>query len=85
MLAERGATFDESETDGGSVSVSGHLILAFNPDERLDQIIEQLKENYIRHHLKSKSLRGMSKQCGVSRNMARRIANQLKTDNYVQL
>ncbi len=49
MLAEKGATFDESEIDGGSVSVSGHLILAFNPDERLDQIIEQLKERYIRH------------------------------------
>jgi len=85
MLAEKGATFDESEIDSRSVSVSGHLILAFNPDEQLDQIIEQLKESYIRHHLKSKSLRGMSKQCGVSRNMVRRIANQLKTDNYVQL
>ena len=82
MLTEKGATFDDSEIGGVGVYVSGQLILAFNPDERLDQIIEQVKENYIRHHLKSKSLRGMSKQCGVSRNMVRRIANQLKTDNY---
>ena len=85
MLAEKDATFDESETDGESISVSGHLTLAFNPEEQLDRIIEQLKESYIRHHLKSKSLRGMSKQCGVSRNMVRRIANQLKTDNYGQI
>jgi hypothetical protein len=33
------------------------LILEINPDERLDKIIEQVKESYIRHHLQGKSIR----------------------------
>ncbi|HLM59458.1 MAG TPA: sigma 54-interacting transcriptional regulator [Pyrinomonadaceae bacterium] len=85
MLAEKGATFDEAETGGENLPVSGHLILAINPDERLDRIIEQVKESYIRHHLKEKSLRGTSKQCGLSRKLVRRINSKLaEADNFGQ-
>ncbi len=84
MLAEKGATFAESEINGENLHVSGHLILAINPEERLDLIIEQVKESYIRHHLKDKSLRGMSKQCGLSRKMIRRFADKLVTNSYSQ-
>jgi len=84
MLAEKGAGFDEPETCGENLPADGHLILAINPEESLDLIIEQVKESYIRHHLKSKSLRGMSKECGLSRKLIRRINNKLATSNYSQ-
>lgn len=84
MLAEKGATFDESDTNGENLPASAHLILAINPEEHLDQIIEQVKESYIRHHLKDKSLRGMLKQCGLSRKMIRRFADKLVTSSYGQ-
>jgi hypothetical protein len=84
MLMEKGATFDEAETNAENLPVSGHLILAINPEERLDRIIEQVKESYIRHHLKSKSLRGITKQCGLSRKLVRRINNKLATNDYGQ-
>jgi len=85
MLAEKGTTCDESEINGENfAATAGQLILAINPEERLDRIIEQVKESYIRHHLKDKSLRGTSKQCGISRNMIRRIAGKLEINNYNQ-
>ena len=85
ILAQKGATFDESEINGENfAATAGQLILAINPEERLDRIIEQVKESYIRHHLKDKSLRGMSKQCGLSRKMIRRFADKLATNSYGQ-
>lgn len=85
MLSEKGATFDEAEPGGENLPASsGHLIFAINPEERLDLIIERVKESYIRHHLKDKSLRGMSKQCGLSRKMIRRFADKLATNSYGQ-
>ncbi len=83
-MAEKGAGFDEPETGGENLPADGHLILAINPEESLDLIIEQVKESYIRHHLKSKSLRGMSKECGLSRKLIRRINNKLATNSYSQ-
>ena len=85
MLAEKGATScDESEINGENFVARGHLMLTINPEEHLDRIIEQVKESYIRHHLKDKSLRGTSKQCGISRKMIRRIADKLEISNYGQ-
>lgn len=92
MLAERGASFaDEQANDESfaapSISVadnSNHLIFAINPEENLNSIIERVKESYIRHHLKSKSLRAIERESGLSRKMMRRFADLPATSNQIQ-
>lgn len=55
------------------------LIFEINPEERLDSIIERVKESYVRHHLQDKSIRRMAKQCGISRYLIMRIADKMET------
>ncbi len=86
QLAEKGATFNEFDSNGenSGVGASGRLILEINPEDHLDRIIEQVKESYIRHHLQDKSIRRMSKQCGISRYLIMRIADKIETSHYNQ-
>lgn len=79
LLVEKGATFQNSETCDENLSAAvNRLILEINPDERLDKIIEQVKESYVRHHLQNKSVRRAAKQCGVSRYLVRRFADKME-------
>lgn len=79
LLAEKGAIFEDSETGDENSPAANLLTLEINADARLDEIIEQVKESYIRHHLQSKSMRRMAKQCGVSRYLIQRIADKMET------
>lgn len=83
LLLEKGATFQDSETGEENLLAAdvakNCLIFEFNPEERLDSIIERVKESYIRHHLQDKSMRRMAKQCGVSRYLVQRIADKMET------
>ncbi len=87
LLIEKGITFQDLETRDENLSAAVRcLILEINPDERLDKIIEQVKESYIRHHLQDKSLRRMAKQCGISRYLVQRIAVKIElSQNLEQL
>lgn len=60
------------------------LTLEIDPDEHLDQIIERVKERYIRHHLKDKSINRTAQQCGIARSMIMRIADKFKTSDCHQ-
>ena len=85
LLAEKGAPFSEYDSAGENLdagSAENRLILEFNPEDRLDDIIERVKESYIRHHLQDKSMRRMAKQCGVSRHLIMRIADKMETSQY---
>ncbi len=85
LLVEKGAAFQDSETCDENLSAAANrLILEINPDERLDKIIERVKESYIRHHLQGKSMRGMAKQCGVSRYLVQRIADKMEASQNIQ-
>ena len=85
LLVEKGIVFQDSETcDENSSAAANRLILEINPDERLDKIIEQVKENYIRHHLQGKSLRRAAKQCGISRYLVQRIADKMETSQNLE-
>lgn len=85
LLVEKGAAFRDSETCDENLSAAANrLILEINPDERLDKIIEQVKESYIRHHLQGKSMRRMAKQCGVSRYLVQRIADKMEASQNIQ-
>ena len=80
LILEKGAAFQDLDAcDENSPAAANHLILEINPDERLDKIIEQVKEKYIRHHLQGKSLRRAAKQCGISRYLVQRIADKMET------
>ncbi len=86
LLAEKGAKFQNPETSEETLSAAdaaeNRLILEINPEDRLDDIIERVKESYIRHHLQDKSMRRMAKQCGVSRYLITRIADKMETSQY---
>ncbi len=86
LLAEKEITEPGSgDSDGENLAAfaaDNHLILEINPEEHLDQIIEQVKERYICHHLKDKSFRRTAAQCGISRSMIRRIADKFEMNNY---
>lgn len=80
LLIEKGITFQDLERCDENLSAAANrLILEINPNERLDKIIEQVKESYIRHHLQDKSLRRMAKQCGISRYLVQRIAVKIES------
>jgi transcriptional regulator with PAS, ATPase and Fis domain len=87
LLAEKGATFQDSETGEENLSAAdateNRLILEINPEDRLDDIIEQVKESYIRHHLQDKSMRRMAKQCGISRYLVTRIVDKMETSQSI--
>lgn len=83
LLVEKGTAFQDPETyDENSSAAARCLTLEFDPDERLDKIIEQVKERYIRHHLQGKSMRRMAKQCGVSRYLVQRIADKIEASQH---
>ena len=77
LLAEKQITESDREVNGAHFAASGVdancLMLEINLEEHLDQIIERVKERYIRHHLKEKGIRRTSEQCGIARSMIRRI------------
>lgn len=83
MLAEKGVCFGNNRAHGENFAAdhadANHLIFAINPEENLNSIIERVKERYIRHHLKSKSLRALEKESGLSRKMMRRFADNPAT------
>ena len=54
------------------------LTLEINPEEHLDEIIERVKERYIRHHLKDKSINRTAQHCRIARSMILRIAGKFK-------
>lgn len=64
------------------ITTENFLTLEINPETHLDQIIEQVKELYICHHLKDKSFRRTEAECRISRSMIRRIADKLEMNNY---
>jgi len=85
LLAEKGAICSESDPNGENLAAGlaeNRLILEINPEERLDDIIERVKESYVRHHLQDKSMRRMAKQCGVSGYLIMRIADKMETSQY---
>jgi transcriptional regulator with PAS, ATPase and Fis domain len=85
LLIEKGITFQNLETCDENLSAAARcLILEINPDERLDKIIEQVKESYIRHHLQDKSLRRAARACGISRYLVQRIADKMETNRNSQ-
>lgn len=87
LLAEKEITRAESAPQNNGnpeVASERQLVLEINPEEHLDQIIERVKERYIRHHLKDKSFRCVEAQCGISRSMIRRIADKFEIRNYQQ-
>ena len=85
LLVEKRAAFQDPETCDENLSTTANcLILEIDPDERLDKIIEQVKESYILHHLQGKSMRRMAKQCGVSRYLVQRIADKMEASQNIQ-
>lgn len=80
MFEEKGISIIECATGGTNLAAAARwLTLEINPNERLDKIVEQVKEIYILHHLQDKSMRLMAKQCGVSRYLIQRIADKIET------
>lgn len=77
LLAEKEIIEPGREANGETRAASGgsvnYLMLEINMEEHLDQIIERVKERYIRHHLKEKGIRRTSLECGIARSMIRRI------------
>jgi transcriptional regulator with PAS, ATPase and Fis domain len=63
-------------------SRGGRLVIEFDPNDRLDRIVEQVKERFIRHHLRDKSSRRTAVQCGVSRYMIKKITDKFETNDY---
>ncbi len=88
LLAEKGATFSGSDPNDESLAAAGEatnrLILEINPDERLDSIIERVKESYVRHHLQDKSMRRAARACGISRYLVQRIADKMEMSRNLQ-
>jgi transcriptional regulator with PAS, ATPase and Fis domain len=86
LLAEKGAAFQDAETRDENLPAAAAaapcLILEINPDERLDEIIEQVKESYIRYHLQGKSIRRAARACGVSRYLVQRLADKMESSQY---
>lgn len=87
LLSEKEITTNESESNGGNLAVSdvsddSKILLEINPEEHLNEIIERVRECYIRHHLKNKSIRRTAEQCGIARSMITRIADKFYTNNY---
>ena len=87
LLAEKEINVDMPDTKdelvpNAVISTGNFLTLEINPETHLDQIIEQVKELYICHHLKDKSFRRTATTCRISRSMIRRIADKLETNNY---
>ena len=81
MLVEKGADYSVSNPNDENCaagSAENRLILEFDPEDRLDDIIERVRESYVRHHLQDKSMRRMAKQCGVSRYLVMRIADKME-------
>jgi transcriptional regulator with PAS, ATPase and Fis domain len=85
LLIEKGIALQDLETCDENLSAAGiRLILEINPDERLDKIIEQVKESYIRHHLQGKSIRRAARACGVSRYLVQRITDKMEASQCRQ-
>jgi transcriptional regulator with PAS, ATPase and Fis domain len=83
LLVEKGGAFQDLDACDENLSAAANrLTLEFDPDERLDKIIEQVKESYIRHHLQGKSVRRAAKQCGVSRYLVQRITDKMEASQY---
>ena len=82
MLVEKGANYSVSNPNAENCadgSAENRLIFEFDPEDRLDDIIERVRESYVRHHLQDKSMRRMAKQCGVSRYLVMRIADKMES------
>ena len=85
MLSEKGFAGNESEVQSArnlDDAAENQLLLEINPEEHLDFIIERVKELYIRHHLRSKSVRRTAQQCRIARSMITRIADKLEINSY---
>jgi len=84
MLSEKGSAENESEqsVENPDDFAGKQLLLEINPEEHLDFIIERVKELYIRHHLRSKSVRRTAQQCRIARSMITRIADKLEINSY---
>ena len=85
LLAEKGFAGNESKEsveDRAAYAAGSQLFLEINPEEHLDRIIERVKERYIRHHLKNKSIRRTAQQCGIDRSMITRIADKFEMSSY---
>lgn len=82
LLAEKESTRTEPAPPNAenlvASSSESQLVLEINPEEHLNQIIERVKERYIRHHLQDKSFRRLETQYGISRSMIRRIADKFE-------
>lgn len=82
LLVDKGATFPESDPTDENLaagSAENRLTFEFSPEDRLDDILERVRESYVRHHLQDKSMRRMAKQCGVSRYLIMRIADKMES------
>ena len=79
-IAERSATFNDRPN-----AADHQMIIEINPEEHLDEIIERVKTRYIAHHLKDKSLRQTAVQCRISRDMIRRVADKIISNNDLQV
>lgn len=87
LIAEKQISADApnivDETITAAINSAENLLtFEINPETHLDQIIEQVKEVYICHHLKDKSFRRTAATCGISRSMIRRIADKMEMNNY---
>ena len=89
LLAEKELTLvapdvNDKHLANSAAAAENFLTFEINPETHLDQIIEQVKELYICHHLKDKSFRRTAATCGISRSMIRRIADKMEMSGYRQ-
>jgi transcriptional regulator with PAS, ATPase and Fis domain len=84
LLAEK--EIAENKPGGGvqNLAADNSLFIEINPDEPLHQIIERVKERYVRHHLKDKSIRRAAGHCGIARSMIARIASKFEANGTYQ-
>jgi transcriptional regulator with PAS, ATPase and Fis domain len=79
-IVESGRAAGDAENFGAAATsgFDNSLTLEINPEEHLDEIIERVKERYIRHHLKDKSINRTAQHCRIARSMILRIASKFK-------
>ena len=78
MLAEKEIAENEPNAALQNLAADNPLVIEINPNEPLSEIIERVKERYVRYHLKGQSIRRVARQCGITRNMIARIANKFE-------
>lgn len=78
LLAEKETIENEPGASVQNLAADNPLVLEINPEEPLNEIIERVRERYVRYHLKDKSIRRAAEHCGIARSMIARIAGKFE-------